>query len=126
MTQISYENEICLRLLKRISESDGILTQRDLAGYLDLSLGKTHYCLTELIKKGLIKATRFKNSQNKAAYVYILTPRGIEEKFRLLVQFLHSKKKEYEMLGEEISSLSKEIEKESDTLSSDLYTAINK
>lgn len=115
MTKISSEKEISLRLLKRISESDGILTQRDLAKRLDLSLGKTHYCLTELIKKGLVKANRFKNSHNKAAYVYILTPLGIEEKLHLLVQFLRSKEKEYEMLGEEIVNLGKEIEKESDS-----------
>ncbi len=115
MTRNSYGNEISLRLLKRISESDGILTQRDLAEHLGLSLGKTHYCLTELIKKGLVKANRFKNSHNKAAYVYILTPRGIEEKFHLLVQFLRSKEKEYEMLGKEIANLSKEIKKETDS-----------
>jgi DNA-binding IclR family transcriptional regulator len=57
-----------LRLLKHISASTSHLTQRDLAGFLGISLGKTHYCLTGLIKSGYVKATRFKNSRNKAAY----------------------------------------------------------
>jgi len=54
------EDDIRLRLLKHISASSSHLTQRDFAGSLGLSLGKTHYCLTELIKKGYVKATRFK------------------------------------------------------------------
>ena len=50
------EDDIRLRLLKHISVSSSHLTQRDFAGYLGISLGKTHYCLTELIKKGYVKA----------------------------------------------------------------------
>jgi EPS-associated MarR family transcriptional regulator len=85
------------------------LTQRDFAGSLGLSLGKTHYCLTELIKKGHIKATRFKNSRNKAAYAYVLTPQGIDEKLHLLMQFLRRKESEYEMLEQEIAQLIQEL-----------------
>jgi len=50
------EDDIRLQLLKHISASSSHLTQRDFAGYLGISLGKTHYCLTELIKKGYVKA----------------------------------------------------------------------
>ena len=103
------EDDIRLQLLKHISASSSHLTQRDFASYLGLSLGKTHYCLTELIKKGYVKATRFKNSRNKAAYAYMLTPQGIEEKLHLLMQFLQRKESEYQMLEQEIAQLIQEL-----------------
>jgi EPS-associated MarR family transcriptional regulator len=77
---------------------------------LGLSLGKAHYCLTELIKKGYVKATRFKNSHKKAAYSYVLTPQGIEEKSLMLVQFLRRKKSEYQLLEQEIARLTQELD----------------
>ena len=52
------------------------MSQRDLARKLGISLGKANYCLQALIRKGWIKARNFKNSQNKAAYMYLLTPGG--------------------------------------------------
>jgi EPS-associated MarR family transcriptional regulator len=103
------EDDIRLRLLKHISASSRQLTQRDLAGYLGISLGKTHYCLIGLIQKGHVKATRFKNSRNKAAYAYMLTPRGLEEKLRLLMHFLRRKESEYKMLEQEIAQLQQEL-----------------
>jgi EPS-associated MarR family transcriptional regulator len=72
-------------------------------------LGKTHYCLTELIKKGYVKATRFKNSRNKAAYAYVLTPQGFDEKLHLLMHFLRRKKNEYQLLEQEIAQLTQEL-----------------
>ena len=104
------EDDIRIRLLKHISASTSHLTQRDFAGHLGLSLGKTHYCLTELIKKGYVKATRFKNSRNKAAYSYMLTPQGIEERSLMLVQFLRRKKSEYQLLEQEIARLTQELD----------------
>ena len=109
------EEDIRLRLLKHISASGSHLTQRDFAGHLGISLGKTHYCLTELIKKGHVKATRFKNSRNKAAYAYVLTPQGIEEKLHLLMQFLRRKKNEYQLLEQEIAQLTQELDPHSPT-----------
>ena len=103
------EDSFRLQLLKHISDASRHLTQRDLAGYLGISLGKTHYCLTELIKKGHVKATRFKNSRNKAAYAYVLTPQGIEEKLHLLMQFLRRKENEYRVLGQEIAQITQEL-----------------
>ena len=103
------EDDIRLRLLKYISDSSSYLTQRDFAAYLGISLGKTNYCLTELIKKGYVKATRFMNSRNKVAYAYMLTPQGIEEKLHLLMQFLQRKESEYQMLEQEIAQLLQEL-----------------
>ena len=60
--------------------------------------------------KGYVKATRFKNSRKKAAYSYMLTPQGIEEKSLMLVQFLRRKKSEYQLLEQEIARLTQELD----------------
>lgn len=93
-----------LRLLDRRPE----LTQRELADELGVSVGKANYVLNALIERGLVKARNFKNSRNKAAYAYILTPAGIEEKARVTVRFLKRKMEEYEIIRNEIEELKKE------------------
>lgn len=97
--------------LLRILSEEPRLPQRTLAGRLGISLGKVNFCLSELAEKGWIKVQRFKNSRNKAAYAYLLTPRGIEEKARLTVHFLDLKMQEYERLKREIAELSRDLEK---------------
>ena len=97
------------RVLKAL-QSNPQLSQRELAQQLGISLGKTNYCLKALIDKGWIKARNFKNSQNKLAYAYLLTPKGIEEKARLTLNFLERKRQEYETLKQEIEALTKEAE----------------
>ena len=99
--------EMHYRLL-RLVQANPEMSQRDLARELGVSLGKVNYCLRALIKKGWIKVTNFTNSQNKAAYMYLLTPRGIEKKAALTVQFLHVKVREYETLREEIAQIRRE------------------
>jgi EPS-associated MarR family transcriptional regulator len=89
----------------RLLERDPQLSQRALAAELGLSLGKVNYCVQALIEKGLIKARNFRNSQNKSAYMYYLTPKGIQEKARVTVRFLKSKIAEYEQLKSEIEQL---------------------
>lgn len=85
------------------------LSQRDLARELGISLGKVNYCLQALIEKGMIKASNFKNSQNKQAYAYLLTPKGFEDKTRVAVRFLNCKLAEYESLQSEIEHLRQEV-----------------
>jgi EPS-associated MarR family transcriptional regulator len=85
------------------------LSQRDLARELGISLGKVNYCLQALIEKGMIKASNFKNSQNKQAYAYLLTPKGIEDKTRVTVRFLNCKLAEYKTLQSEIEHLRQEV-----------------
>ena len=94
--------------LMRLLEANPEMSQRDVARELGISLGKANYCLQALIKKGWIKAANFTNSQNKAAYMYLLTPRGIEEKASLTVQFLQAKMQEYEALRIEIKQMRRE------------------
>ena len=66
--------------LLRILESNPQASQRELARALGVSVGKVNHCLNALIEKGWLKARNFKNSKNKRAYMYYLTPRGIDAK----------------------------------------------
>jgi len=95
-------------LLKAI-EGDAGLSQRDLANRLGISLGKVNFCLKALIGKGCLKVRRFRNSKNKNAYLYLLTPQGIEEKCRLAARFLQIKMDEYEALKKELDELTREV-----------------
>ena len=94
--------------LMRLLEANPEMSQRDLARELGVSLGKVNYCLRALIQKGWVKAANFTNSQSKAAYMYLLTPRGIEQKATLTVRFLRAKVREYEALREEIEQMQRE------------------
>ena len=97
-----------LRLL-RLLEARPELSQRDLARELGTSLGKTNYCLNALIDKGWVKARNFRNNKNKLSYAYLLTPRGIESKAAITLQFLRRKMDEYEELKREIELLQSEV-----------------
>ncbi len=101
--------EESLMLLRTISENPQI-TQRELSSRLGLSLGKINFLMKSLIEKGFIKAKNFKNCQNKIAYLYLLTPRGIEEKAKITYHFLKRKTEEYERLEKEIQDLQKEVD----------------
>ncbi len=100
--------ETHLKVLRHLENNPNV-TQRKLAEELGISLGKTNYCMKALISKGMIKAKNFKNSANKRAYLYILTPKGIEAKARISVKFLQRKIKEYEALKIEIEQLKSEL-----------------
>ncbi|MFI8622096.1 MarR family EPS-associated transcriptional regulator [Marinomonas sp. NPDC078689] len=100
-------DEYRYKILKELQYSPD-LSQRELAKRLGISLGKTNFCLKALIEKGLIKAGNFKRSTNKAKYLYLLTPTGIEAKARLTRKFLHKKLQEHEALALEIESLREE------------------
>ena len=102
------DQEIHLKVLRHL-ENDPKITQRELAKELGVSLGKANYCLKALIDRGLIKTGNFKNSNCKSAYLYILTPKGIEEKSRITLHFLKRKIEEYEILSGEIVELQREI-----------------
>ena len=86
------------------------MTQRELASELDVSLGKVNYCLKAMVEKGWIKIQNFKKSNNKLAYLYLLTPKGIEQKAYITVNFLKRKITEYETLEKEIKDLKAEVE----------------
>ncbi|MCX5810577.1 MAG: MarR family EPS-associated transcriptional regulator [Proteobacteria bacterium] len=92
LLEISAENEI---------------TQRTLSGRLGLSLGSVNYIIKALIQKGYVKAKRFKNSSNKIAYMYILTPEGMKEKMNQTEAFMQRKMEEYERLKAEMDTFAR-------------------
>jgi EPS-associated MarR family transcriptional regulator len=96
-------------LLKTLEENPG-LSQRDLAKKLGVSLGKVNFCLNALVEKGSVKINNFRNSENKLAYAYLLTPQGVESRARMTVEFLKYKMQEYERLRAEIAELQREAE----------------
>jgi MarR family transcriptional regulator, temperature-dependent positive regulator of motility len=98
--------------LMRLLEANPELSQRDVARTLGVSIGKVNYCLRALVRRGWIKAANFTNSRNKAAYMYLLTPRGIDAKASITLRFLQAKMREYEALKAEIEQIRQEAESE--------------
>ena len=92
-------------------EANPNLSQRQLANELGISVGKANYCIKALIDKGWIKARNFRNSANKLAYTYMLTPSGIRRKTQLTMRFLEHKRGEFEALRREIAVLSAELDR---------------
>lgn len=105
-----FDENTSYSLLKTL-ENNPSLSQRDLAKRLGISLGKVNFCLNALVEKGCLKVNNFRNSENKLAYAYLLTPRGVEQKARMTVQFLQIKVQEYERLRTEIEELKHEAER---------------
>ena len=79
----------------RALEVNPKLSQRQLAQELGVSLGGVNYALRALIERGFVKADNFRKSGAKAAYLYVLTPKGIAEKSSLATAFLGRKLEEY-------------------------------
>ncbi|MBI4744944.1 MAG: MarR family EPS-associated transcriptional regulator [Actinobacteria bacterium] len=102
-------DEHSFKTLKELSD-DNTLSQRDISKRLGVSIGKVNYIINALIEKGYIKAVRFKNSKNKIAYMYVLTPNGVREKIRLTQEFIKRKTEEYNFLEKEIEELKKDID----------------
>ena len=103
-------DEYRYKILKCL-EANSEISQRELAGELGISLGRVNFCIQALVEKGLVKANNFRNSKNKKGYAYLLTPRGIEEKAKITVQFLAIKLAEHEALKNEIKALREEAGK---------------
>lgn len=96
-----------LNLLRKISSKDHV-SQRELAKLLGFSLGKLNYCINALKKKGFLKIKNFKNNRNMISYIYLLTPRGISKKMKLMISFMNRTAKEYNELKKEIKILNNE------------------
>ena len=102
------ENEEVLRIFREIDRSPA-MTQRELSSRLGISLGKVNFLINALIEKGFVKVENFRKSSSKSAYLYYLTPMGIEKKTRTTYLFLHKKIREYERLETEIQQLREEV-----------------
>ncbi len=118
-------DEYRYKILKLL-ETKPEVSQRELAKELDISLGKANFCLKGLIQIGFIKATNFRNSNNKLAYMYLLTPSGLEAKSIITLRFLRSKIQEYELLQAEIRLLMQETKLELETSQNAVvYSSLN-
>ena len=102
--------DIHLELLRKL-EVNPEYTQRELSQEMGVSLGKINYCMKKLIEKGWIKLSNFSHNQNKVGYIYLLTPKGVEQKSRLTTSFLKTKLKEFEVLKDEINKLKLDAKK---------------
>lgn len=103
-------DEYHYKILKLIEDNPEV-SQRELAKKLGISLGKANYCLNALIEKGALKASNFRNSKNKKAYMYKLTPQGIEDKAAVTMRFLKRKMQEYEVIKTELEQLQSDMKK---------------
>ncbi|WP_018937048.1 MarR family EPS-associated transcriptional regulator [Thioalkalivibrio sp. ALJ24] len=93
----------------RLLENDPEMSQRQLARTLGLSVGKTNYALKALLERGWVKAQNFRRADNRSAYLYKLTPGGLQEKSRLAYHLLKRKRAEHEALMAEIEELRSEV-----------------
>ena len=62
-----------------------------------------------LIEKGFIKVNNFRNSKSKIQYSYLLTPKGIEEKAKLTLDFIRIKTQEYDTLKQEAKNMDRDL-----------------
>ena len=107
------DDSIRYQLLKLLDENPGI-SQRELAEAMGVSLGKANYCLRGLIEVGQVKIHNFRNSRNKGAYLYKLTPSGLREKMDATRRFLARRQREYEAIRQEIEDLQTELSLQAD------------
>lgn len=85
-------------------------SQRKLASTLGVSLGTVNYVVRALLKAGLVKAHNVRTSENRMAYLYLLTPAGIAAKAALTNHFLQRKAAEYAALRVEIAQWRAELD----------------
>lgn len=102
-------NEDAHYRMMRLIEANPDISQRRLSRELGISLGGVNYCLNALVEKGFVKMERFRRSETKWAYAYVLTPKGLSQKAKLTRGFLSRKMAEYEMLKKEIASIEAEL-----------------
>lgn len=100
-------SEIDLLVLRSV---DKVTTQKTISEDIGCSIGKVNFVLKALIEKGLIKAEKFANNQNKKQYKYLLTAEGIKEKVQLTERFIVKKKKEYEELQADLKKYQENLE----------------
>ncbi len=103
------ENEEVLRIFREIYKSPQ-MTQRELSSRLGISLGKINFLVNALIEKGFVKVESFRKPSSKSAYLYYLTPMGMEKKTRTTRLFLEKKIREHEWLAKEIQQLREEVQ----------------
>ena len=98
------EDKDKFEILRKLGNNENN-TQRCLSDNLGFSLGKLNYCLKYLKQHGLIKISRFRKSENKIKYIYVLTPMGLKARSKLTIDYMKLKIKEYDELKRELKKL---------------------
>jgi len=96
---------ITLRIMEEVQQKNNI-TQRELAGKLDISIGTANIFIKRIIRKGYFKATTIPRHRIR----YIFTPTGMLEKSRLTIQYLHHSLDFYNDLKVHIAKRLEELE----------------
>jgi len=104
MNNDSFNQALRYRLLNILNEEPR-LTQKAMAERMGVSVGKVNYCIKEFTKKGIVKVKSFRDSRNKKRYLYILTPKGMEERVKISIRFLKAKMEEYDLIRSYIKEL---------------------
>ena len=99
---------IRLKVMRLISQDPEISTWQ-VADEVGISNGSAYYVLTALVGKGFVKLGNFKNNLGKARHTYLLTPKGIHEKFCSIHRVVGRIRKEYENLCATIDALEEEV-----------------
>lgn len=113
MSNLKRNDETMLQILQAL-DGKADVSQRDLARELKISLGSANYSINALIEKGFVKLDRFYKSSNKAGYLYVLTPEGIQARLNLTREFIQHKRAEYARLEQEIAELQNKLEAEAE------------
>jgi DNA-binding MarR family transcriptional regulator len=85
--QDDHTGKVDYQILRQILcsvEGNAKLSQRQLSGELGIALGSVNWYLKRCLNKGLIKISQAPLKR----YAYYLTPKGMEEKGRLMAQYL--------------------------------------
>tara|TARA_X000000950_G_scaffold229307_2_gene277148 strand:- start:18928 stop:19272 length:345 start_codon:yes stop_codon:yes gene_type:complete len=101
-----------LRVMRLIKNNPGI-SSRKIAELVGVSNGSAYYIINALVKKGLVKFENFSKNPKKKQYVYLLTPEGLKQKYKLTLSFVSRKRLEFQSLREEINLLENELDTES-------------
>ncbi|HEY9164361.1 MAG TPA: winged helix-turn-helix transcriptional regulator [Magnetovibrio sp.] len=88
-------------------EGGGPVTQRSLAVRIGVALGLTNSLLKRAVRKGLIKASQAPAKR----FVYYVTPKGFNEKSRLVAEYLSSSLTFFRQAQEEYANIYKLIDK---------------
>lgn len=83
MNSASFNQALLYTLLNILKEEPH--PQKGMADRMGVSAGKVNYCIKEFTKKGNVKVWNFRDSTNKKRYLYILTPKGIEERVKVSI-----------------------------------------
>ncbi len=86
-------------ILDRIEQREGV-TQRQIAGDLEIALGLTNLLIKRVVSKGWVKVVNVKPNR----FAYLITPAGIREKTRITREYLNNTVRLYTETRERLRS----------------------